>query len=333
MKRLKIFTWHVHGSYLYYLSKIRHDIYLPKKNPGADGYWGITPSYPWPDNVHEIPFEEVKNHKFDVVLFQSHKNYLIDQFEVLSEEQRKAPRIYLEHDPPREHPTDTFHPVDDPEILLVHVTDFNRLMWDSRRTPTTVIDHGVSVPEEIQYGGELQKGIVVVNNISLRGRRLGKDIFETARNDLELDLVGMGWEKVGGLGEIKHQDLPRFCSQYRYFFNPIRYTSLGLSILEAMMVGMPIVGLATTELVSVIQNETSGYLSTRPSELIEVSKELIRYPNLARRWGANAKRVAMDRFSIDRFVQDWNRVLRDVSFPYSSIIIPSFNMEETWKSP
>src|SRR5690606_7775846 len=232
---------------------------------------------------------------------------------VLSEEQRKGARIYLEHDPPRESPTDTVHPVNDPEILVVHVTDFNKLMWDCRKSPTTVIDHGVHIPEGVSYDGHLQKGIVVVNNISLRGRRLGLDIFEAARNDLDLDLVGMGWEKVGGLGEIKHQNLPLFCSQYRYFFNPIRYTSLGLSILEAMMVGMPIIGLATTELVTVVENEKSGFLSTRTEDLIDVSKELIRFPDLAKRWGMNARKTAEDRFSINRFVENWNQVLKEVS--------------------
>jgi ADP-heptose:LPS heptosyltransferase len=29
--------------------------------------------------------------------------------EILTEAQRRLPRIYLEHDPPREHPTDTRH--------------------------------------------------------------------------------------------------------------------------------------------------------------------------------------------------------------------------------
>ena len=42
----------------------------------------------------------------DCILFQSRRNYLEDQ-EILSPEQRRLPRIYVEHDPPRETPTDT----------------------------------------------------------------------------------------------------------------------------------------------------------------------------------------------------------------------------------
>jgi glycosyltransferase involved in cell wall biosynthesis len=312
LKRLKIFTWHVHGSYLYYLSHIPHEIYLPKKEDGSAGYFGRTTSYPWPSNVHEIPFEEVRKHEFDCILYQSHDNYLKDQYEVLSSEQRKLPRIYLEHDPPRESPTNTVHPVNDPEILLVHVTDFNRLMWDCGKTPSLVIDHGVKVRNDIRYQGELPKGLVVVNNIHLRGRRLGLDIYQEAKREIPLDLVGMGWENVGGHGEVPHAELPEFSARYRFFYNPIRYTSLGLSICEAMMVGLPIVGLATTELVTLIENGVSGFISTRPSELIDASKELISDKRLAQKWGEGARRKAKERFSIDRFVDDWNSTLMGV---------------------
>src|SRR5690606_24050561 len=94
-------------------------------------------------------------------------------------------------------------------------------------------------------------------------------------------------------------------AQYRFFFNPIRYTSLGLSIIEAMMVGLPVVGLQTTELVSVIENGVHGYLSLKPDDLIRHMHKLIEQPKLARLLGANARRLALERFSIERFASDW----------------------------
>lgn len=333
MRRLRIFTWHIHGSYLYYLSQIPHDIYIPKKDISEDGYAGITPSYPWPSNLKEIPVEDLKNWDFDCILFQSHRNYLVDQNEILSPEQRELPKVYLEHDPPRESPTDTIHPVNDPNVLVVHVTDFNRLMWDCRRSPTTVIDHGVMIPEGVHYQGNLTRGLVVVNNIHKRGRRLGLDIFNEARKDLDLDLVGMGWDKVDGYGEVPHAQLPFFSSQYRYFFNPIRYTSMGLAICEAMMVGLPIIGLATTELSTVIENEISGFVSTRPNELIEMSKELIADKRLAMKLGEGARKKALERFSMGRFIDDWNRTLNQVvgADAYRKINMnPSKHEEKSW---
>ena len=192
------------------------------------------------------------------------------------------PRIYLEHDPPQGHPTDTRHGFDDPHGLLVHVTAFNGLMWDNGRTPTLIIDHGVLIPKEVRYGGEIARGLVVVNHLRQRGRRLGADIFQQVREDIPLDLVGMDAESLGGLGEVAPPELPRFAARYRFFFHPVRYTSLGLALLEAMTIGMPIVGLATTELTTVIENGVHGFVDTEVRRLREPMWRLIAEPALAR---------------------------------------------------
>lgn len=313
MQSLRILTWHIHGSYLYYLVQSRHQFYLPVKPGRPEGYGGRAGSFPWPDNVHDVPAEEVHNLEFDCVLFQSHKNYLEDQYEILSASQQQLPRIYLEHDPPRQQPTDTRHPVDDPNVLLVHVTHFNDLMWDSGRTPTQVIEHGVIVPEDVRYTGELERGITVVNGLPTRGRRLGLDVFERIREQVPLDLVGMQAREIGGLGEIPHHKLAAFEAQYRFFFNPIRYTSLGLAVCEAMMIGMPVIGLATTEMATTIENGVSGYVDTNVDNLAAYMRELLRQPAEARRLSEGARRYALERFNIDRFCRDWDKAFNLVA--------------------
>ena len=313
MRPLKILTWHTHGSYLYYLTQVPHEFYVLSKPGRPPGYGGRCGHLPWGDNVIDMPVDEVARHEFDCILFQDDDQYLKDQYELLTSAQRALPKIYLEHDTPREHPTDMPHPVDDPNILLVHVTPFNQLMWNNGRTPTRVIEHGVIAPQGVQYNGHLDRGLVVVNNLARRGRRLGGDVFATVREQIPLDLVGMGAEELGGLGEILHADLPAFTANYRFLFNPIRYTSLGLAVIEAMMTGMPIVGLATTEMATAIENGKSGYVDTSVPRLIERMRELLRDPALARHLGENARRYALERFSISRFIADWDRALRDVT--------------------
>ncbi len=313
MRPLKILTWHIHGNYLYYLTQAHHEFYLPVKPERNDGYGGRGGSFPWGDNVHEVPAEEVRNLDFDVILFQSQKNYAEDQYEILTDKQRELPRIYLEHDPPRQHPTDTRHIVDDPNILLVHCTHFNQLMWDSNRTPTMVIEHGVLVPPQVRYSGKLEKGIVVVNNIQKRGRRLGLDVFERVRQEIPMDLVGINAEEVGGIPSLSYHELHAFEAQYRFFFNPIRYTSLGLAVCEAMMIGMPIIGLATTEMVSAIENGVSGYVSTNVNSIADCMKDLLADPAWARRLGEGARRTALERFNIERFARDWDKAFKEVT--------------------
>lgn len=310
MKKLRVLTWHIHGNYLYYLTQANLDFFLPKGN--GEGYGGRTPGFNWGNNVHDVPMDEVKSLDFDVILFQHQQNYLIDQYEILSEGQRRRPKVYLEHDPPQEHPTNTRHWVDDPAMLLVHVTHFNQLMWDNNRIPTTVIDHGVMVPDDVRYTGEIPKGIVVVNNLKKRGRRLGLDVFEKVREQVPLDLVGMGATELGGIGEVPHDELPAFEAKYRFFFNPIRYTSLGLSVCEAMMTGLPVVGLATTEMVTTVKSGETGYVETDINKLIERMKYLIGSPSHAAELGGKAKTYASERFNIERFKRDWERTLAEV---------------------
>lgn len=305
MRPLRILTWHIHGSYLYYLTQARHEFYLPVKPGRPEGYGGRLGGFPWSDNVHDVPAEEVPNLQLDCILFQSRQNYLEDQYEILSESQRRLPRIYLEHDPPREQPTDTRHIVDDTDVLLVHVTHFNQLMWDSDRTPTRVIEHGVMVPSGVRYTGEISRGLVIVNGLKARGRRLGADVFERVRRSVPLDLVGMGSEQLGGLGEVRHDQLAGFASRYRFFFNPIRYTSLGLAVCEAMMIGLPVIGLATTEMVTVIENGVSGYVDTDIEKLVEAMRQLLNDPDRARSLGEGAFWRARSRFDIGRFTRDW----------------------------
>ena len=313
MRRLKVLTWHTHGSYLYYLSQAPHDFFVLSKPGRPPGYGGRCGHIPWGDNVHDLPVANVRSQEFDCILFQDDHQWEKDQYEFLTPAQRALPRIYLEHDPPRAHPTDTPHLVDDPNVLLVHVTPFNELMWDNGRTPTRVIEHGVLVPDGVRYRGELERGLVISNHLGRRGRRMGPDLFLCARAELPLDLVGMAAEELGGIGEVQHARLPAFAAHYRFLFSPIRYSSLGLAVIEAMMIGMPVVALATAEMATVIEDGANGYSDTRFERLGECMRELLRSPSLARDIGQAGRRRAQERFSIERFSADWDAALRYVT--------------------
>jgi glycosyltransferase involved in cell wall biosynthesis len=311
-KRLRVLTWHVHGNYLHYLTQAPHDFYVVTDARRSAGYSGLGGLLPWGENAREAPLEKLHQLQFDCVLYQSRRNYKVDRLEQLSDAQRGLPGVFLEHDPPQEHPTNTRHFVDDPHILLVHVTHFNRLMWDSGRSPNTVIEHGVLLPQLAHFNGDIERGVVVVNHLAKRGRRLGADVFEDVRRQLPLDLIGMDSERLGGLGEIANVDLAPTMARYRFFFHPIRYTSLGLAVVEAMMVGLPIVALATTEMVTVIRDGESGYIHTDPQRLVERMRGLLDNPGEARALGLAARRAALERFNIGRFAVDWDRALREV---------------------
>lgn len=308
-KRLRIFTWHVHGSYLFYLSQGNYDLFIPLNEKKTSGYAGRGETFPFGPNVVEIPVEQVREMEFDIILFQEDDNYLIHQFEILSEEQRSLPKIYIEHDPPWNHPTNELHPVASEDITLVHVTHFNRLMWNNRDLKVRVIPHGV-MPTNSVYKGTHERGIVVINNLPKRGRLLGFDIFKEISKEIPLDLVGMGTEEYG-MGEVLHPQMSEFISQYRFFFNPIRYTSLGLAVCEAMMLGIPVVGLATTEMPIIIKNGVSGYIHHDLNYLKSKMRKLLMDMEFAKKMGSKGKAVAEKKFDIARFVHDWESTFHE----------------------
>src|SRR5262249_46653879 len=103
----------------------------------------------------------------------------------------------------------------------------------------------------------------------------------------------------------------------------IRYTSLGLAVCEAMMLGMPIVAVATTEMVSVVDNGVSGFIATDVDLLIEGMRDLLRFPREARRLGDGAHRTARERFDIGRFTGDWEGACADFCGPSHSPLSPA----------
>jgi hypothetical protein len=307
MKRLKILIWHVHGSYLNALGRIEHDWYLPIKPGRPTGYGGRGRTFDMPPWVQEIPAEQVEDLDLDLVIFQTPANLFEDGPEILSQRQRSLPAIYLEHNSPRPEPVNSRHPAADHPLLIVHVTHYNRLMWDNGTARTCVVEHSVGIDPEIRYDGTKAAGITVANNMHRRPRITGLDLFESARQAVPLDLAGMGSEDLGGLGDIPYRDLHRRIAPYRLLFSPMRYTSLPLAVIEAMTIGMPVVALATTELPTVIEDGVTGYLSCDPDVLIDRMRLLLNDAELARHIGDAARETARSRFGLDRFARDWNR--------------------------
>ena len=311
MGRLKVLIWHIHGSYLNALARVDHDWFLPVKEGRPEGYGGRGATFDLPDTLREVPADRVRDLDLDVVVLQTPKNLREDVPELLSPEQRRLPTIYLEHNVPRPDAVHTRHPFADEAGLLVHVTPFNRLMWDNGHRPTRVIEHSVALDSRIIYDGTIPRGISVVNGMQGRPRIAGYDLFLHARSRVPLDAVGMGTEAFGGLGDVPYRDLHRLTARYRFLFSPMRYTSLPLAVVEAMAIGMPVVALGTTALPEVIQDGVNGYVSTDPETLIERMKALIADPDLARTLGQRARATARERFGMDRFRRDWDDALHE----------------------
>jgi glycosyltransferase involved in cell wall biosynthesis len=315
MRRLRILTWPIHGSYFTALSRLDHEWLLPVK-PGAPEGYGGRGDWGFPASVRDVPAEAVRETELDLVLFQSRRNLEQDAAELLSPAQRRLPRIYLEHNTPFPDPVISRHPFADPGGLLVHATRYNRLMWDNGPTPTRVIEHSVAIDPAVSWQGARQEGVTVINSMPRRGRKVGLDLLLEARRHVPIGLAGFGNEGLGDLlGDIPYPHLHRVVGEYRFLFSPCRYTSLPLAVIEALTIGMPVVALATTELPDVIRNGVHGYCSNDLDVLVAGMRRLIDDPGHAAELGANARELAASRFGLDRFARDWDAAFAEAIAP------------------
>jgi hypothetical protein len=315
---MRILIWHVHGSWTTAFVQGPHTYVVPvTPDRGPDGL-GRARTFDWPENVVELPPERLRDADIDVVILQRpHEHALVEQW--LG---RRPPMVYLEHNAPHGDVPDTRHPVTDlPGVPLVHVTHFNRLMWDSRSADTNVIEHGVVDPGFL-WTGEIPRAAVVVNEPVRRGRTTGTDLLPTFAEAAPLDVFGMGTDGLAdhlGLAadrcrshELAQRDLHVAMARRRLYVHPVRWTSLGLSLLEAMHLGMPVVALATTEVTEAVP-EGAGVVSNRMDVLTEAVRDFVADPVHARLVGEGARAAALARYGLSRFLDDWERLLKEVT--------------------
>ncbi|KAA9376909.1 glycosyltransferase [Microbispora cellulosiformans] len=315
---MKIMVWHVHGSWTTSFVHGGHEYLVPlTPHRGPDGR-GRAETYPWPDTVREVPHDRLAAEDVDLVVYQRpHEIELAREW--LG---RDVPGVYVEHNTPAGDVPKTRHPLADRnDIPLVHVTHFNDLFWDSGRAPTHVIEHGVVDPGHL-YSGELARAGVVVNEPIRRWRVAGTDLLPTFATGAPIDVFGMQVAnlpaKLGLDGAMEaFEDLPQSAmhaelARRRVYLHPYRWTSLGLSLIEAMMIGMPVVALATTEAVEAVPPE-AGVVSTKIPSLLRALDRFANEPELAAQAGKAARAAALARYNLDRFHADWDRLLGSIA--------------------
>ncbi len=83
-----------------------------------------------------------------------------------------------------------------------------------------------------------------------------------------------------------------------------------------MTVGIPIVGLGTSEMPHVITNKVSGFIGNNINWLIEKMRFLLRNPEDAKKIGNEGKKIAEQRFDINRFTNEWEYLFEEVIESY-----------------
>jgi glycosyltransferase involved in cell wall biosynthesis len=316
-RRLRVLCWHVHGTWHDAFVRGGHEYLLPVLTEG--GKWGRgRAGRPWPDNAVDVPAEDLAGMDVDVVVLQRVEEIRLTERWLGRRPGIDFPAVYVEHNTPPGGAAISRHPLADRgDIPIVHVTDYNRLMWDCGTAPVHVIGHGIPDPGP-RYLGDLPRAVAVVNEPVRRGRAAGADllpefcaaapvdVFGIKAAELRLETGPSRYELLGG-PDLPLDQLHRAMARRRVYLHPARWTSLGLSLVEAMYLGMPIAAVASTA-AATLPPEV-GAVSANVDELVDRVAKLVADPGEARTAGAAAREYARLHFGLEDFLRRWDALL------------------------
>jgi glycosyltransferase involved in cell wall biosynthesis len=311
---MRILLWHVHGSWATAFVQGPHSYVMPVNDRrDADGR-GRAKTWDWPASVVEMAAGQIRDVDLDLVLLQ--RPHELELAEKLTGRRPGVdlPAVYVEHNTPGGEVPYTRHPLADrTDVPIVHVTPFNRLMWDSGVAKTHVVQHGICDPGEL-YTGELARAATVMNEPGRRTRAVGADLVPRLASAVPVDVFGMGTAVLAGREtDVRAYDLPQAqmhaeLARRRVYVHTARWTSLGLSLIEAMQLGMPVVALGTTEVPAAIPPD-AGRVINDLDELATTVRGLVDDPAQARELGRRGRAHALRAFGLDRFLTDWDSML------------------------
>ena len=316
---MRVLFWHMHGGYADAFVRGNHDYLIPV-NEHRDAWGGGIGERNWPA-ARDVPAGQLREIDIDVAVLQRPEEIALVEQLTGRTPGRDLPAVYLEHNTPKPDATGTRHPISErDDLLLVHVTHFNRLFWDNGIAPTRVVEHGVPDPGH-RYTGELPRTAVVVNEPLRRWRVTGTDLLRGFAESVPIDVFGMKAEglpvaldvpreRLTPSGDLPPDALHTQMARRRLYLHPFRWTSLGLALLEAMHLGMPVVSLATTEAARAVPPE-AGLISNDLDELARGIRELVSDPDLAAERGRRAREHALAHYGLDAFLRTWDAVLNE----------------------
>jgi hypothetical protein len=318
---LSVLLWHVHGSWTTSLVQGPHRYLLPTLAGGGD--WGRGRSRrDWPACAVERHPAELADEAVDVVVLQRPEELELTERWLGRRPGRDVPAVYVEHDAPGPSAATSRHVFSSrTDIPIVHVSHFNELMWDCGRCPTVVIPHGVVDPGE-RYTGVDRRAAALINEPLRRWRVAGTDLLPAFAEVAPIDVFGNGTDDVGealpeahgrihGAGDLDQRTLHGEMVRRRVYLHTARWTSLGLSLVEAMHLAMPVVAVGTTEAVAAVPTE-AGALSTDVTALVRSLRELMEDRDLAVCAGKCAREYALTHYGLDAFLRNWDDLLAKV---------------------
>lgn len=181
--------------------------------------------------------------------------------------------------------------------------------------PGDVIPHAIDVADYGGWIGDEERALVV-------GNELRKWSHATGYEALKEGLAGLPWDLLGnnppdddaagmtllGLESPRHTREQYLHHRAFVSANQAPYEdAVGLSMLEAMAYGMPVVMMAHPD--SPVVHNKNGLVAKRPADLGRLTRKLLADRALARKLGAAARETVAATLPLDGFATSWRRLV------------------------
>lgn len=307
--KLNVLTAPTHEAYETGLAATGFDYYsIPHESFKT---WN-TKYRPVPSNYHLMKNFVPHDVDIDVVLSQNK----FGQFQVLGQvaNQFCLPMISLEHTLPM--------PQWDAGIrqqmqmmrghLNVFISEYSVKEWgfDIDDPAVRIVHHGIDTntfyPSDVERKNEV---LCVVNDWINRDWCCNFNGFVRTASHLKCRVLGdtPGLSKPAG----SLDELVSAYQQARIFYNTSTISPVPTALMEAMACGCAVVSTATCMIPEIIEHGYNGLISNDEDELRSYLDELTANPNLAVELGKNARTTIQKLYSLDQFVWNWDKVLRE----------------------
>jgi glycosyltransferase involved in cell wall biosynthesis len=116
------------------------------------------------------------------------------------------------------------------------------------------------------------------------------------------------------LGELSHEQVMKQLSASDIFVNPSYSEGLPTSVMEAAVVGLPIIATDVGGTKEIIEDGTTGMLY-KPGDVEHLHfniNYLIQHPDIARVFGIGAKQSVITKFSWDKITEQYIELIQEV---------------------
>lgn len=287
-KKLRILTNNVHTSYSCELARLGHHFFV------EDDKWDFD-LRPKPENWKKTldrGFVEL----YDLILV-NHDWELAERYSKI-----KAPMIFsiLADCSEGVFPEKIEERVEAVTFLGKEVYDRWRLKNPLKKR---ILELGLHPDVYVNGDRALSRILTVGCNIGKRWDK-GHCPLVTVSKFAPITVVGPGNDDIpGAIGYLPYEKLLQQYSSCQMYFNP--GPIVGISMVEAMMSGMPLVTFRTINLTDLIQNGVNGFVVDTVDGAVMKLRQLQDDPGLRMSMGAAAQETAFERFSFERWARNW----------------------------